>query len=60
MEDPMKSKTAISTVVTAPTFGRHMIDPRRSEPGITQGMREAAARIAKAVLKERSTPSPTK
>lgn len=47
----MKSKTEV--VARSAATGRFVIDTRRSETIVTQGMREAAARIAKSVMKER-------
>ncbi|MFK7601851.1 hypothetical protein ACI3L1_06530 [Deinococcus sp. SM5_A1] len=50
----MKSKTAQSTVVRSASSGRHIIDPKRDNAAVTQGVREAAQAIARAVMKESS------
>jgi hypothetical protein len=50
----MESKTAQATVAHSTYSGRHMIDPRRNNAPVTQGMREAAQAIARAVVKESS------
>ncbi|MBB6016762.1 hypothetical protein ACFP9V_19235 [Deinococcus radiopugnans] len=51
----MKSKTAQQTVVRSASTGRYTIDPKRDNAPVTQGMREAAQAIARAVMKENAT-----
>lgn len=51
----MKSKIESQTVVRSAISGRHIIDAKRDNAPVTQGMREAAQAIARAVMRENAT-----